>query len=85
MGHTLFPPVEGPIERSCCFELRRQNGRRHWYIAKKVRELYRRVHKVLELIGTTTVADSFQCSRPGGIVCMTGMAGNKRSFDDFSP
>ncbi|KAG8998477.1 hypothetical protein FRB95_002893 [Tulasnella sp. JGI-2019a] len=43
------------------------------------------VHKVLELIGTTTLKDSLRCVRPGGIVCMTGMVGNKWSFDDFEP
>ncbi|WP_131194586.1 zinc-binding alcohol dehydrogenase family protein [Lichenihabitans psoromatis] len=43
------------------------------------------VHKVLELIGATTLKDSLRCVRPGGIVCMTGMVGNAWSFDDFSP
>ncbi len=41
--------------------------------------------KVLELIGATTLKDSLRCVRPRGIVCMTGMVGNKWSFDDFSP
>jgi NADPH:quinone reductase-like Zn-dependent oxidoreductase len=41
--------------------------------------------KVLELIGTTTLLDSLQCARPRGIVCMTGIVGNKWSFDDFAP
>lgn len=41
--------------------------------------------KVLELIGTTTLLDSLRCAKPGGIVCMTGMVGNKWSFDNFSP
>ncbi len=45
----------------------------------------RRFDKVLELIGTTTLADSLRCARQGGIVCMTGIVGNKWSFDDFSP
>jgi len=43
------------------------------------------VDKVLELIGTTTLADSLQCARPNGIVCMTGMVGDKWWFDQFSP
>jgi NADPH:quinone reductase-like Zn-dependent oxidoreductase len=43
------------------------------------------VHKVLELIGTTTLADSIQCARQHGIVCMTGMVGDKWWFDKFSP
>jgi NADPH:quinone reductase-like Zn-dependent oxidoreductase len=41
--------------------------------------------KVLELIGTTSLKDSLQCAKQGGIVCMTGIVGNKWSFDDFSP
>jgi NADPH:quinone reductase-like Zn-dependent oxidoreductase len=41
--------------------------------------------KVLELIGTTTLADSLRCAKQGGIVCMTGIAGNQWSFSDFAP
>jgi len=41
--------------------------------------------KVLELIGTTTLEDSLRCARQGGIVCMTGIVGNKWSFDNFAP
>jgi NADPH:quinone reductase-like Zn-dependent oxidoreductase len=41
--------------------------------------------KVLELIGTTTLADSLHCAREPGIVCMMGMVGDKWSFDRFSP
>ena len=41
--------------------------------------------KVLELIGTTTLKDSLRCARQGGIVCMTGIVGNKWSFDEFAP
>jgi NADPH:quinone reductase-like Zn-dependent oxidoreductase len=41
--------------------------------------------KVLELIGTTTLADSLRCAREPGIVCMMGMVGDKWSFDAFSP
>ena len=43
------------------------------------------VDKVLELIGTTTLKDSLRCAKQGGIVCMTGIVGNKWSFDDFAP
>lgn len=42
-------------------------------------------NKVLELVGTTTLLDSLQCVRVGGIVCMTGMVGDQWSFRDFSP
>jgi NADPH:quinone reductase-like Zn-dependent oxidoreductase len=41
--------------------------------------------KVLELVGTTTLLDSLRCAKQGGIVCLTGMVGNKWSFDEFSP
>jgi NADPH:quinone reductase-like Zn-dependent oxidoreductase len=41
--------------------------------------------KVLELIGVTTLADSLQCAKERGIVCMTGLVGNKWSFDNFEP
>jgi NADPH:quinone reductase-like Zn-dependent oxidoreductase len=41
--------------------------------------------KVLELIGTTTLKDSLRCAKQGGIVCMTGMVGNKWSFENFAP
>lgn len=55
-------------------------------IAKDVRQrLPEGVDKVLELVGTTTLMDSLLCAKPGGIVCLTGMVGNKWSFDNFSP
>lgn len=43
------------------------------------------VDKVLEMIGTVTLADSLHCAKQGGIVCMTGIVGNKWSFDNFAP
>jgi len=55
-------------------------------IAQEVKEVFPSgVEKVLELIGTTTLGDSLRCAKQRGIVCMTGMVGNKWSFDDFSP
>ncbi|MGI4978268.1 MAG: zinc-binding alcohol dehydrogenase family protein [Janthinobacterium lividum] len=41
--------------------------------------------KVLELVGATTLEDSLQCAAQGGVVCMTGMVGNRWSLDSFSP
>jgi NADPH:quinone reductase-like Zn-dependent oxidoreductase len=41
--------------------------------------------KVLELIGTTTLVDSLRCAKQGGIICMTGIVGNKWTFDNFDP
>src|SRR5271166_4550032 len=43
------------------------------------------VDKVLELVGATTLEDSLRCAKPRGIVCMTGIVGNKWSLGDFSP
>ena len=43
------------------------------------------VHRVLELVGTTTLLDSLQCAAGGGSVCMTGMVGNAWELDHFSP
>ena len=55
-------------------------------IAKQVKEVFHSgVDNVLELVGTTTLLDSLRCAKQRGIVCMTGMVGNKWSFDDFSP
>jgi NADPH:quinone reductase-like Zn-dependent oxidoreductase len=55
-------------------------------IAGQVREVSSGgVEKVLELVGTATLLDSLRCARPRAIVCMTGMVGNKWSFDNFDP
>lgn len=55
-------------------------------IADQVREKFPEgFEKVLELIGVTTLEDSLQCAKKGGIVCMTGIVGNKWTFDNFSP
>jgi NADPH:quinone reductase-like Zn-dependent oxidoreductase len=55
-------------------------------IAMEVRKVWPDgMDKVLELVGTTTLADSLRCAGEHGIVCMTGMVGNKWSIDNFSP
>jgi len=55
-------------------------------IAQKVREQWNGgADKVLELVGTTTLADSLQCARESGIVCMAGMVGDRWSLTDFAP
>ncbi|KAI9832641.1 MAG: hypothetical protein M1819_004226 [Sarea resinae] len=41
--------------------------------------------KVLELIGVTSLEDSLRCVKKRGVVCMTGIVGNKWSFDNFGP
>lgn len=55
-------------------------------IAEQVKEVCPGgVGKVLELVGTTTLLDSLRCAKQRGIVCMTGMVGNKWELDNFSP
>ncbi len=55
-------------------------------IAKDVRGTYPDgIDKVLELIGTSTLEDSLHCAREGGVVCMTGIVGNKWAFENFAP
>lgn len=43
------------------------------------------VDRVLELVGTTTLLDSLQSAARQGVVCMTGMVGNRWEFENFSP
>ncbi len=40
---------------------------------------------VLDLIGTTTLADSLRCAAPGGRVCMTGILGGEWVWNAFEP
>ena len=55
-------------------------------IAKQVNEVCPNgVDKVLELVGTTTLHDSLRCAKQRGIVCMTGIVGDKWSLDNFAP
>ncbi len=55
-------------------------------IAEQVKEVCNGgVDKVLELVGTTTLKDSLRCAKQKGIVCMTGIVGNKWAFDNFAP
>jgi NADPH:quinone reductase-like Zn-dependent oxidoreductase len=55
-------------------------------IAQQVMEVCANgVDKVLELVGTTTLNDSLRCAKQRGIVCMTGIVGNKWSLENFAP
>ncbi len=55
-------------------------------IAEDVRKVFPDgCDKLLELVGVTTLEDSLRCVKQGGIVCMTGIVGNKWSFDAFAP
>ncbi|HLI75533.1 MAG TPA: zinc-binding alcohol dehydrogenase family protein [Acidobacteriaceae bacterium] len=71
--------------------LLRKVGAQHVFIdtgtiAPDVREAFPEgFDKVLELVGVATLKDSLLCAKTGGIVCMTGIVGNKWSFDAFAP
>jgi NADPH:quinone reductase-like Zn-dependent oxidoreductase len=54
-------------------------------IADDVQRRFGGFDKVLEMIGTATLKDSLRCAKQGGTVCMTGIVGNKWSFDQFAP
>jgi len=55
-------------------------------LAEKVKALYPNgIDKVLELIGTSTLKDSLQCTALGGTVCMSGMLAEQWSLPDFAP
>ncbi|MDA1280691.1 MAG: zinc-binding alcohol dehydrogenase family protein [Chloroflexi bacterium] len=43
------------------------------------------VDHALDLIGATTLLDSMQCVRPGGVVCMTGILGGSWELENFRP
>ena len=71
--------------------LLRENGADHVFIDKGTiaadvhASIPGGVDRVLELVGTTTLLDSLQCAAPNGVVCMTGMVGNRWELDQFSP
>ncbi len=55
-------------------------------IAGAVRSIYPDgIDRVLELVGTTTLLDSLQATRRGGIVCMTGILGGQWTLSEFHP
>jgi NADPH:quinone reductase-like Zn-dependent oxidoreductase len=79
---TRNPEREGLLRKSGADQVFIDSGA----IAPDLRGIYPDgVDKVLELVGTTSLKDSLACAKQGGIVCMTGMVGNKWSIDDFSP
>jgi NADPH:quinone reductase-like Zn-dependent oxidoreductase len=69
----------------------REGGADHFFlddgaIAKAVRTVWDGgADKVLELVGTGTLADSLAAVREPGIVCMAGMVGDQWSLSDFAP
>ena len=41
--------------------------------------------KCLELVGVQTMDDSMACLKPGGICCITGIAGGTWMLDNWNP
>ncbi|MDX1405317.1 MAG: zinc-binding alcohol dehydrogenase family protein [Woeseiaceae bacterium] len=55
-------------------------------VAGSIRAIYPDgIDRVLELVGTTTLLDSLQATRRGGIVCMTGILGGQWTLSEFRP
>ena len=55
-------------------------------VADSVRTIYPDgIDRVLELVGTTTLLDSLQATKRGGIVCMTGILGGQWTLSEFHP
>lgn len=54
-------------------------------IAKQLSEENKYFDRVLELVGTVTLADSMQCAKKGGTVCMAGIVGNEWQMKDMNP
>ncbi|MDX2072678.1 MAG: zinc-binding alcohol dehydrogenase family protein [Haliscomenobacter sp.] len=86
-GLTIIASTRNPAKAPTLLE----NGATHVLIddgqlRDKVRALFPLgVHKVLELVGAETLQDSLQCTRPGGITCMTGMLSEKWAIPNFAP
>jgi NADPH:quinone reductase-like Zn-dependent oxidoreductase len=55
-------------------------------VTDSIRDIYPDgIDRVLELVGTTTLLDSLQATRRGGIVCMTGILGGQWTLSEFHP
>ena len=86
-GATVAVTTRRPERES----MLRDNGADHIFVdngelAESVRRVFDGgVDRVLELVGTTTLLDSLNAAARHGVVCMTGMVGNKWDFDGFAP
>ena len=72
---------------SCCWRSRRRPGLHRHRLDRRTGQGGRR-RRCRQGPGTDRhrdLKDSLSCARQGGIVCMTGIVGNKWSFDDFAP
>lgn len=91
IAKKLGASVSSTTRNSAHADLLRANGADRVFtdtgeIAGTVRaQLPEGVDKVLELVGTTTLKDSLRCAKRQGIVCMTGIVGNKWSLENFDP
>ena len=55
-------------------------------IEEKIKEIYPEgVDKILELVGPTTLDDSMNCLKEGGICCITGILGGVEYISEFNP
>ncbi len=87
MGLSVLATTRNPAKA----ELLRENGADYVLldngtVAAQVRELYPNgVDRVLELVGTTTLLDSLQAAKRGGVVCMTGILGGAWTLSNFTP
>ncbi|OJZ90851.1 hypothetical protein ASPFODRAFT_124862 [Aspergillus luchuensis CBS 106.47] len=84
-SHGAF--VAATSRRSDRERLLRDNGADETFVddgmlSKKVRDPF---DKVLELIGTETLQDSLHCAKEGGLVCMTGIVGNRWTLENVNP
>ena len=86
-GVTVISTTRNPEKKEALIN----NGADHVIIddgqvRNHVRELFPDgVNKVLELVGTQTLKDSLKCIAPKGMVCMTGILGNKWTMEEFMP
>ncbi|KAA9349819.1 zinc-binding alcohol dehydrogenase family protein [Larkinella humicola] len=86
-GLTVLATTRNPQKESAL----RANGATHVLIdegrlSESVRSIFPEgIDKVLELVGTSTLHDSLQCLKPGGLGCMSGMLAENWTIPDFAP
>ncbi|MEQ9383367.1 MAG: zinc-binding alcohol dehydrogenase family protein [Imperialibacter sp.] len=86
-GVTVVATTRNPDKQQALLN----NGADHVVIdngslKERVRAIYPEgVNKVLELVGTSSLKDSLQCTAKKGMVCMTGILGNEWTMKDFTP
>ncbi|KAG8872052.1 hypothetical protein FRB97_008064 [Tulasnella sp. 331] len=82
LATTRNPSSQSLLEKSGVTKVFIDSGS----IAEQVKAEYPDgVESVLELVGATTLKDSLRCAKPKGTVCMSGIVGNKWTFENFTP